>query len=97
MMRYRTRVHFVEAVQFDPNAMPWPECVKPWPPDKPQPRDMSWGYIEFSTGRVHVRAGDWLVTREKDVVVYSDKTFNEIFESAEPKPGAPFVYAEQDE
>ena len=96
-MLYRTRVHYVDAVQFDPHAMPWPECVKPWPPGTYQPRDMSWGYIEFSTGRVHVRGGEWIVTREGKVQIFTNKVFHEIFESAEPKPGAPFVYIERDE
>ena len=76
--------------------MPWPECVKPWPVGKPKLGEMSCGYIEFGTGRVHIRAGDWIVNRDGKVEIFTDKTFREIFEPAERK-APPFVFSDLDE
>lgn len=64
MAKYRKKPVLIEAVQFDPSKE-WPECVEPWHPDKPRPRDMSWGYIETLEGKMSVRAGDWIITGVK--------------------------------
>ncbi len=62
-MKFRKKPVVIEAVQFDPQNKPWPECVKPWPSPKGyQPRDCSWGYIETLEGMMHVQAGDWIIT-----------------------------------
>jgi hypothetical protein len=65
-MKYRKKPIVIEAVQFDPTVEPWPACIKPWPDDQGfQPRDMTWGYIETLEGRMHVLAGDWIITGVK--------------------------------
>lgn len=53
------------AVQFDPHRHPWPDGIVSWGSAGYQPRDMSWGYLETTQGRVHVQAGDWIVTNSK--------------------------------
>lgn len=62
MAKYRQKPLFVEAVRFDPQAQPWPDGVIPWSRAGYQPRDMSFGYIDTSLGKVHVMAGDWIIT-----------------------------------
>lgn len=49
-------------VQFDPHKQPWPDGIVSWDSVGYKPRDMSWGYIDTLSGRVHVMAGDWIVT-----------------------------------
>ena len=51
----------VQAVQFDPQKQPWPEYVIPHDPSC-KPRDMTWGYIEISSGKYHVAASDYIFT-----------------------------------
>jgi len=65
MARYRKKPIVIEAEQFDPQRRPWPDGVIEWPLDGSQPRDMSWGYIETLEGRMHVIAGDWIITGVK--------------------------------
>jgi hypothetical protein len=60
MALYRKRPIVIEAVQFDPQSHPWPEGVIAW--GDLQPRDMSWGYIDTPEGKMHVIAGDWIIT-----------------------------------
>lgn len=62
MAQYRKKPVVIEAVQFDPHSHPWPEGVIPWGPDGSRPRDTSWGYIQTLEGRMHVLAGDWIIT-----------------------------------
>jgi hypothetical protein len=66
MGKYRKKPVVIEAVQFNPHSQPWPEGVKPWSDEDLQPRDMSWGYIETLEGRMHVTAGDWIITGVKN-------------------------------
>jgi len=62
-MKFRKKPVIVDAVQFDPDQRPWPEGVTPWPDSEgSRPRDMSYGYIHTLEGRMHVRAGDWIIT-----------------------------------
>lgn len=64
-MKFRKKV-VIEAEQFLPSktkAFKVPDGVKLWPDEHGvQPRDMSWGYIDTLEGRMHVTAGDWIVT-----------------------------------
>lgn len=65
MPRFRTKPTEIEAVQFNPHEHPWPHGVHSWE-GRPQPRDMSWGYVITIHGqKAHVHAGDWIV-REPD-------------------------------
>jgi hypothetical protein len=65
-MKYRKKPVVIEAEQFSPEMNPWPEGVKPWPDQQGlQPRDMSCGYIETLEGKMHVSAGDWIITGVK--------------------------------
>ena len=52
----------IDAVQFDPHSSPWPDGIISWEKEVFQPRDMSWGYIQTLEGRMHVIAGDWIIT-----------------------------------
>lgn len=63
-MKFRKKPVVIEAEQFDPHKHPWPEGVTPWTGGA-QPRDMSWGYIETLEGKMHVMAGDWIITGVK--------------------------------
>lgn len=65
MAKYRKKPVVIEATQFDPQSHPWPDGVIPWPEDGLQPRDMSWGYIDTLEGKMHVIAGDWIITGVK--------------------------------
>jgi hypothetical protein len=71
----------IEAVQFDPHA-DWPECVEQWDKGK-QPRDMSWGYINITGGKIHILAGDWIFKDESDnwIAMHND-LFQKIYEPA---------------
>lgn len=60
MARYRKKPIVIEAVQFNPRSLMWPEGVIPW--GDVQPRDTSWGYIHTLEGDMHVMAGDWIIT-----------------------------------
>lgn len=60
MSKFRKKPIVIEAVQFDPRSLMWPEGVIPW--GDVQPRDMSWGYIKTLEGKMHVMAGDWIIT-----------------------------------
>jgi hypothetical protein len=62
MALYRKRPVVIEAEQFHPQSHPWPAGVVAWRDDEPRPRDMSWGYIQTLEGRMHVIAGDWIIT-----------------------------------
>lgn len=69
----------IEAVQFDPHSE-WPECVKSWGAG-PQPRDMSWGYIEVMGGDIHIRGGDWIFKDDNgNYTALSNDVFNKIYE-----------------
>lgn len=61
MAKYRKKPVIIEATRFDPHQMPWPDGVISWS-GQPQPRDMSWGYIQTLEGKMHVMAGDWIIT-----------------------------------
>ncbi len=63
MAKYRKLPVVIDAVQFDPHSQPWPDGVIPWVANKP--RDMSWGYIQTLEGKMHVIAGDWIITGVK--------------------------------
>jgi len=52
-----TKPKIVESIQFNPHER-WPDEVRPW--DRIVPRDMSWGFIDTTFGRIHVQAGDWI-------------------------------------
>lgn len=72
----------VKALQFnskDPRV--WPSMLVPWTAiDEPQPRDMSWGYIERPFGHLHVRHGDWIVKcPDGQVTTYRDEAFKNTF------------------
>lgn len=63
MAKYRKKPIVIEAEQFDPQSNPWPDGVIPW--GDVQSRDMSWGYIDTLEGKMHVIAGDWIITGVK--------------------------------
>lgn len=86
-MIYR-KIATIEAMQFDPKKMPWPEGVKPWPKIKDgfayQPRDMSFGYVETLEGEMHVQAGDWIATGiEGEKWPIKDSIFKKTYELVE--------------
>jgi hypothetical protein len=58
-MKFRKKPVVIEAVQFDPK-LECPICVIPW--GDVRPRDMSFGYIDTLEGKMHVSAGDWIIT-----------------------------------
>ena len=62
MPKFKKKPVIIEATQFDPNVHPWPEGVIPWNREEYLPRDMSWGYIQTLEGKMHVIAGDWIIT-----------------------------------
>jgi hypothetical protein len=62
MAKYRKKPVIIEAIQFDPHQHPWPEGIKSWDGEPVRPRDMSWGYIQTLEGRMHIIAGDWIIT-----------------------------------
>ena len=63
MAKFRKKPIVIEAEQFFPAKRHWPKCIHPWPDKKGlQPRDLSYGYIETLEGRMHVMAGDWIIT-----------------------------------
>lgn len=62
-MKYRKKPVVIEAEQFNPNIKPWPACIIPW--EAIHPRDLSWGYINTLEGKMHVQAGDWIITGVK--------------------------------
>lgn len=61
MSKWRKKPVVIDAEQFDPYKHPWPKGIIPWGRDY-RPRDMSWGYISTLEGRMHVLAGDWIIT-----------------------------------
>ena len=66
MAKFRKKPVVIEAVQFLPSndhAFDVPDGVHLWPDERGfQPRDMSWGFIDTLEGRMHVMAGDWIIT-----------------------------------
>lgn len=78
-MKYQRKPEIVDAVQFDPDAKEWPQIVKPW--SKFIPRDMSWGFVDTPLGRIHVHAGDYIVTVSTgDTILVKEKIFNQLYE-----------------
>lgn len=78
-MRYQRKPEIVDAVQFDPEQKEWPELVKPW--TRFIPRDMSWGFVDTPMGRMHVHAGDWIVTTATGhAILVKEKIFNQLYE-----------------
>ena len=61
-MKYHNKPVEIDAEQFDPQQQPWPAYIVPWPENGARPRDMSFGYIETREVRMHVKAGDWIIT-----------------------------------
>lgn len=61
-MKFRRKPVVIDAVQFDPEVKPWPECIIPWDAGGYAPRDMSWGYINTPEARRNVQSGDWIIT-----------------------------------
>ncbi len=59
--KFKKKPIVIEAIQFNPQDKPWPECVISWERGKVEPRDMSWGYIDTLEGKMHVQAGDWII------------------------------------
>ena len=85
MQRYREKTKIIEAIQFNPQRFPWPECMIPWPDAIGcQPRDMSWGYIHIVDGRAHVKAGDWIVKgATEEPRICPDQVFTSLYELVE--------------
>jgi len=85
MQRYREKSHTIEAIQFDPQRFPWPECMVPWPDANGYaPSDTSHGYIHIVDGRAHVKSGDWIVkgaTGEPHIC--PDQVFTSLYELVE--------------
>lgn len=78
-MKYQRKLEIVEAVQFDPEAKEWSPKIQAW--TRFQPRDMSWGFVDTPLGRMHVHAGDWLVTVSTgDTILVKEKIFNQLYE-----------------
>ena len=66
MAKFQKKSELVEAIQFNPDQMPWPEYIHPWPENRPVPKLDSPGYIFTpEQGKVLLMAGDWIVTDEK--------------------------------
>ena len=61
MPKFRKKPVVIEAVQFDPHRLLWPEGVIPWQRGYATPRDMSWGFIQTLEGKMHVLANDWTI------------------------------------
>lgn len=68
----------VEAVQFDPHNHPWPSGLIPHDPTC-KPKDMTWGYMDTVTGRVHVMATDYIVDVVGNKRVYHREYFEKSF------------------
>lgn len=82
--RYRKKPVFVEAVQFDPQSRPWPDCVKPWAGSGlPVPRDMSFGYIDSDEGKLHVMARDWIIKNAQGFIFPYHGDILEDYEAAD--------------
>lgn len=84
---YRRKQQTVEAVQFDPRVLPWPDYIKPYSSVLP-PELNHMGYIDIGdadVGIIPVSPGEWVVTEEDgNRTVWSDKVFMSCFEKAEP-------------
>jgi hypothetical protein len=61
-MKVRRKPIIFEAEQFCPQTN-WVKSVIAW--DTIKPRDMSFGYIQTLEGKMHVQAGDWIITGVK--------------------------------
>lgn len=66
MTKYRKKLVVVEAVQFDPETLPWPDCVVPSKLQHGRMRDR--GYYPVGTpiiktieGDTQVSPGDWII------------------------------------
>ncbi len=81
MARYRTKRYreHVEAVQFDPKQVPWPDYIKPWSTNLP-PELNHMGYIQTEEGRVPVSPGEWVVTEEGEHHLWNDGMFKSVYE-----------------
>lgn len=82
--RYRTKRYReqVEAVQFNPKQLPWPDYIKPWSTTLP-PELNRMGYIETEEGRVPVSPGEWVITEEDDErYTWTDGMFKSVYEEA---------------
>jgi len=84
MQHYREKAHIIEAVQFNPDTLPWPEGVIAWGTANKQGYDGSWGYIKTVDGRAHVKAGDWIVLgKSGELHICPDKVFSSLYELVE--------------
>jgi len=72
----------IKSKQFDPQKRPWPKFVIPWDKTKYQPRDCSWGYIECENEKVHVLAGDWIITFSDKVYLCRERDYEKFKERA---------------
>jgi hypothetical protein len=83
--RYRKKHYreYIEAVQFDPKQLPWPEYIKPW--STTLLRELNhMGYVETEEGRIPVSPGEWVVTEEGDErYVWTDEMFKRAYEPME--------------
>ncbi len=85
MQRYREKTKIIEAVQFNPDDLPWLECVKMQISEVTTPGDAKHYYIDtIGSGRDILQAGDWIVkgvsgTRH----VCPDKVFSSLYELIE--------------
>jgi hypothetical protein len=80
-MKYRRKYiqDDVEAVQFDPQRLPWPPYIKPWSTTLPLQFNHM-GYIEAVDSRIPVSSGDWVVTEGDRYDVWTDQLFKAAFE-----------------
>jgi hypothetical protein len=73
----------IEAVQFDPKQLPWPDYIKPWSRTLP-PELNHMGYLENEEGRIPVSPGEWVVTEEgNDRYVWTDELFQRAYAPVE--------------
>lgn len=78
-MQVRRKPETAEAVQFDPEAEKWPPEIRLW--DRFQPRDMSFGYVDTTIGRINIYEGDWIVrTDDEKILIVKDSIFKKIYE-----------------
>lgn len=73
------RKNSVDAEQFDPKGN-WPEEIISWDSAGYKPRDMSHGYIQRGSERVHVFAGDWIVREGDWITVHRPSEFEKNYE-----------------
>lgn len=82
MTKYRRKQQTVEAVRFDPKALPWPGYITRWSSAIP-PELNHMGWLSIAEGKIPVSPGDWVVTEGDDRTVWDDATFKRFYVEVE--------------